>query len=228
MKCWFGRLLTVTCLLFVTSSVHADPIPWSYSWTRSPLSVPSDASGTGGISLTLGQGLPMAGDSDITAVNLSTFSSAPAGTIDHFTHSPFTLGLTITDTASGKSGTTSFAGEFDGTLTPSAAGITATYSRTPHELSIGSHLYTVALTSFVAPGIPASTTFGSIGAHVTVTDATGGGLGGGNPGSGGGGGGPTINDVPEPATLVLAGLASPAIGLVIWRRRAVRAAAQMA
>jgi PEP-CTERM motif len=228
MKCWFGRLLTLTCLLFATTSVRADPIAWSYAWTRTPVSVPSDANGTGGISLTLGQGLPMTGDSDITAVNLSTFSSAPAGTIDHFTHSPFTLGLNLTDTASGQTGTTSFAGEFSGTLSPTSAGITATYDQTPHTLTLGSHLYTIALTSFAAPGIPDSTTVGSIGAHVAVSDVSSGGLGGGSTGGGGGGGSVGVSDVPEPATLLLAGLASPALGLVIWRRLAARAAAQAA
>jgi hypothetical protein len=206
MKCWFGRLLTITCLLFAATNVRADAIQWSYAWSRNPVSVPSDGNGTGGISLTLS---PSTGNADITAVNLSTFSSAPLGTTDHFTHAPFKLGLSITDKASGNSDTTSFSGVFDGTLTPTS----------------GKHLYTVALTKYTAPGIPDSPTVGSIMAHLTAADATGGGL----PTGGGGGGGPiTLNDVPEPATLVLAGMAGPAFGLVYWRRRASRATAQVA
>jgi hypothetical protein len=227
MKCWFGRLLTLTCLLVVTSSVRAEAIAWNFAWSRTPLSIPSDFKGTGGISLTLGQGLPMAGDSDITAVNLSTFSSAPAGTIDHFTQSPFTLGLTITDTASGKTGSTTFIGDFGGALSPTAAAITATFDRTAHQLTLGSHLYTVALNSFVAPGIPDSTTVGSIGAHVAVADVTSlGGVGGSS--GGGGGGSPPLADVPEPTSLILALVGSPALGLVIWRRLGKRAVAQVA
>ena len=219
MKCWFGRLLTITCLLFVATSVRADAIQWSYSWSRQPLSVASDGSGTGGISLTLA---PTTGDADITAVNLSTFSSAPLGTTDTFTHSLFSLGLSIKDTASGNSDTTNFKGEFDGTLTPTKAGITATYDQTPHKLTIGKHLYTVSLTTYTAPGIPDSPTVGSIMAHVSATDAaTGGGI------STGGGGTISLKEVPEPASLLLAGLASPALGLIFWRRRAAaKAAAQ--
>jgi hypothetical protein len=194
MKCWFGRLLTITCLLFVATNVRADAIQWSYAWSRNPVSVPSDGNGTGGISLTLS---PSNGNSDITAVNLSTFSSAPLGTTDHFTHAPFKLGLSITDKASGNSDTTSFSGVFDGTLTPTSAGITATFDQTPHKLTIGKHLFTVALTKYTAPGIPDSPTVGSIMAHLTAADATGGGL---PTGGGGGGGIINLNDVPEPAT----------------------------
>jgi hypothetical protein len=216
-----------TCFLFLTTSARADTIQWGFAWTRNPVSVPSDGNGTGGISLTLGQGLPMTGDSDITAINLSTFSSAPKGTIDHFTNAPFSLGLTLND-SSGQTGQTSFTGVFNGTLTPTSAQITASFDRMPHQLTIGSHLYTVALTSYAAPGIPDSTTFGSIGAHVSVVDASSGGppaIGGG--GAPGGGGGPGITDVPEPTSLLLAGLATPAIGLACWRRwRAGRLAPQ--
>ena len=229
MKCWLGRLLTFTCLLVLTSSVRADAIQWSYTWSRNPVSVPSDGNGTGGISLALGQPTPVSGDSDITAVNLSTFSSAPKGTIDTFTHVPFTLNLSINDSASGNTGQTSFTGVFDGTLTPTSAQITATFDQTPHKLAIGNNLFTVALNSFAAPGIPDSTTFGSIGAHVSVVaassggnngGATGGNNGGGGSGSGGGnvGGGPGISEVPEPTSLTLAGLGAPVVGLAIWRR----------
>jgi hypothetical protein len=227
MKCWFGRLLTLTCLFFVATAARADTIQWSYAWTRSPLSVPSDANGTGGISLTLGQGLPMTGSSDITAVNLSTFSSAPVGTTDHFTNSPFNLGLTVKDTASGQSATTSFLGVFNGTLTPTSSSIKATYDQSPHQLSIGSNLYTIQLTSYVAPGIPDSTAVGSIGAHVSVSSPRSGGPIGGGGGTSGGGG--SISDVPEPASLLLAGLASPALCLVCWRRvQAAKAVALVA
>jgi hypothetical protein len=226
MKCWFCRLLTLTSLFFVATAARADTIQWSYAWTRSPLSVPSVANGTGGISLTLGQGLPMTGSSDITAVNLSTFSSAPVGTTDHFVNSPFTLGLTVKDTASGQSGTTSFSGVFNGSLTPTSSSITATYDQSAHRLSLGSNLYTIQLTSYVAPGIPDSTAVGSIGAHVTVTLAT---VDGGNHGGGstsGSGGSVGVSDVPEPASLLLAGLASPALCLICWRRvRAAKGAA---
>ena len=50
MKCWSGRLLmTLLVLLAVGGAARADMItPWTYIWTRSPISVASDGNGTGG------------------------------------------------------------------------------------------------------------------------------------------------------------------------------------
>ena len=43
---------TLAVLLAGASGAHADPIPWTYNWSRSPSQVPADAPGTGYITLT--------------------------------------------------------------------------------------------------------------------------------------------------------------------------------
>jgi len=81
----------------------------------------------------------------------------------------------------------------------------------------------VALNSYVPPGLPTATVFGSIGAHVSIDPGAGGGGGGGDGGGdGGAGGGGGVQDVPEPSTLLLAGLAVPAAGLAWLRARGLR------
>lgn len=228
MKCWSGRLLTTLVVLFaVGGAAHADMItPWTYAWSRNPISVAADNNGTGGISLTLAPltpGTNLAGNSDITVVNLSTFSSAPTGTVDTFTNAKYALDVHLTDMNSNQSGDLTFTGVFGGSLSTTSAQIKNTFvAPTTQSLVLGQHQYTVSLNSYVPPGLPDSTVFGSIGAHVSIADASTGGGGGSNTG-GSNGGGTTVGvqDVPEPATLLLAGLALPA-GLMWWRARGAR------
>jgi hypothetical protein len=224
MKCWSGRLLlTLLVSLALGVAARADMItPWSYSWTRSPISVPADNNGTGGISMTvapLTPGTHVVGDSDINAVNLSTFSSAPAGTVDSFTNANYSLTVQLTDMNSNTSGSLTFHGFFSGTLSTTSAQIDNTFlNPLTQSIVLGQHDYTVALNTYVPPGLPDSTTFGSIGAHVSITDS----IIDPPPGSGGGGGtGGGVSTVPEPSTLLLAGLAVPA-GLALWRVRTGR------
>jgi hypothetical protein len=222
MKLWSGRLLA-TLLVFsaVGSAARADMITqWTYSWDTNPLSVAANGGAmTGGINLTalpLAAGATMTGDSNIPAVNLSTFSAAPSGTFDTFNKAPYALLFSLTDTASGKTGNLTFNGQFDGTLSTTSAQIGNTFlSPSTQTLVLGQHTYTVALNSYVAPGLPSATVFGSIGAHVSIADAS---TGGGNGGGTGGG----VSDAPEPSTLLLAGLTLPAAGLMWWRARGPR------
>ena len=83
--------MTLLVLSVIGGAAHADLItPWTYSWSRNPISVAADNSGTGGVSLTLVPmvGTNMIGDNpSITAVNLST-SSARAPTEAPSTSSP--------------------------------------------------------------------------------------------------------------------------------------------
>src|SRR4051794_31125821 len=132
MKCWSARLLpTLLLLLLPSGAARADLItPWNYAWSRDPLSVASDGTGTGGISLTLAVQAPgthPVGDSDIGVVSLSTFSSAPAGTVDHFTNSPYSLSVHLTDLNSGQAGDLTFNGVFNGTLSTTSASIQTSY-----------------------------------------------------------------------------------------------------
>jgi hypothetical protein len=229
MKCWSPRLLaTLLVLSAFGGAARADVItPWTYSWSRDPLSVASDGAGTGGISLSvapLAPGTHMTGDSDVNVVNLSTFSSAAMGHIDTFTHSPYSLAVHLTDLTSGISGDLTFRGEFNGTLSTTSAEIHTTFlDPQTQSLVLGGHTYTVALNSYVPPGLPTATVFGSIGAHVSIDPGAGGGGGGGDGGGdGGAGGGGGVQDVPEPSTLLLAGLAVPAAGLAWLRARGLR------
>src|SRR5579884_2662329 len=70
-------------------------------------------------------------------------------------------------------------------------------------LTLGGNKYTVALGTYTPPGPPGAANAGSLNAFVTVT-----------PGNNGGGG-----DTPEPASLSLACLAFPFVGLCVWRKR---------
>ncbi len=229
MKCWSGRMLaTLLVLLGVGGAAHADQIPWTYSWSRNPISVAADNSGTGGVSLTLVPmvGTNMVGDSaGITAVTLSTFSSAPTGTVDTFTNAQFSLGIHLTDVNSGDSGDLSFTGMFNGTLSPTVSQITTTFQdATSKSITLGQNKYTVAFASDKAPGLPDATSFGDIVYGVSITGAsttTGnpgtGDTGNNNPGNGGG----SVQDVPEPSTMLILGIALPA-GLAWWRTRGTR------
>jgi hypothetical protein len=234
MKCWSNRLLaTLLVLSAFSGSARADMMtPWTYSWSRDPLSVASDGgAGTGGISLSttpLAPGTHMTGDSDIGVVTLSTFSSAAMGHIDTFTKSPYALTIHLTDLTSGKSGDLTFNGQFNGSLSTTSADIKTTFlDPLTQSVVLGQHTYSVALNSYVPPGLPTATVFGSIGAHVSIDAASGnngGGNDGGSSGNGGGNGGsgPGVSDAPEPSTLLLAGLALPAAGLAWWRARGLR------
>jgi hypothetical protein len=220
MKCWSGRLFTTVLVLWsFGGAARADVItPWTYAWSRDPISVPSDAAGTGGISMTLNAlapGTHIVGDSDIGAVTLSTFSSAPPGTVDTFTNTHYSLSIHLTDMNSNQSGDLTFNGVFNGTLSTTNADINTTFlDPISQDLILGGHKYTVALNSYVPPGLPDSTVFGSIGSHVSITDATG-----GTGGNGGNGNGGNVNDAPEPSAWLLAGLALPTAGLA-WLRAA--------
>src|SRR5262245_38070307 len=119
---------------------RADMVSWSYDWGSSTIAVPA---GTGGISLATPTGNAI-GTSDIVAANLTTFSSAPAGSADTFANSAYNLSVKLTDAASGQSGLLSFGGMFTGSLTPTSANITNAYdSPTAKSIQLGGNTYTV-------------------------------------------------------------------------------------
>src|SRR5947209_4636682 len=97
-------LTGVTVLLLLAPAARADFIPWQYNWSRSPSVINADAPGTGYITLTDEPLKGAAGNSDIVATNLKTFSTAPTDKPDTFTNAKYSLSLTLIDTNSGKSG----------------------------------------------------------------------------------------------------------------------------
>ncbi|MCI0458246.1 MAG: hypothetical protein L0Z62_14875 [Gemmataceae bacterium] len=209
--------LPILLLLCTRVSVWADFIAWSYAWSRSPLVIAADGDGTGGISLATATDGQALGNSAIGAVVLTTFSSA-AGTIDLFTDKAYNLTLELTDQLSGASGSLTFHGLFNGTLTATAANISNTFTgATTQTLTLGDNVYTVAIGPYSPPGPPGDGSSGAIGAHVSVS---------GQPTEPpvqdppGPAGGPPVQDTPEPAGLILAGLGFGFLGLgCYWRAR---------
>jgi hypothetical protein len=216
MKAFHGRLVTKTlALLFLTAgAARADMIGWSYDWSRSPLSVSADGTGTGSVDLAVNPGGAITGNSTISVVNLSTSSAATNATPDTFTAKPYALTLSLTDGPSQASGQLTFAGHLDGTLTATNAAIKNTFDGpTTQTLKLGNDTFTVSIGPYTAPGAPNASLTGGISAFVTVNGAP---IPVPEP--------PTplpgpAESAPEPSTLVLAALAAPLWGLAVRARR---------
>jgi hypothetical protein len=195
----------VVLLLALGGTARADLIFWTYNWSRSPANVMADSPGTSYISLTDESAHQAVGDSDIVATNIRAFSTAPPTNPDSFTAKPYTLSLFLMDQASGMSGTITFNGQFDGTMSALNSNITNTFTNAvTQSLVLGSNLYTATIGNYTPPGPTGSTNSGSISAHATVRVES------------------LLTDVPEPSTLALAGLALPLLGVAAWRRHQLR------
>src|SRR5262245_42621629 len=103
MKRLWHLSLPLIALLAAGTQARADLIWWGYNWERSPAAV---LAGTGGVSFTNEPLKAAVGSSDIVATNLKVFSTAAATAPDVLSGSTgmYTLTLTITDNASGMSG----------------------------------------------------------------------------------------------------------------------------
>jgi hypothetical protein len=201
----FGAALALVML--AGANVRADFIPWTYSWTRNPIAVPADGSGTGGIAMTNQPVNHAVSSSDIVATSLWSFSSAPTAHPDTFTNQPFSLTLTLTDDNSHQTTSLTLNGVFNGTLSTSSANIAQSWTgASTQSVTLGSDTYTVSMSGYSPPGPPGSANPGSIGAHVGVQ---------GNGGGGGGG----VDAAPEPSTLALSGLGLSFLGFAFWRKR---------
>jgi hypothetical protein len=189
-------------LLFAATNAHAELIQWSYSWSRTPTQVAANSPGTGYISLT-DQGMKSAtGNSNLVATNIQAHSTATVQNPDVFTNKIYTLSLYLQDTASGKSGTLSFTGEFNGTLTADNSNITNTFlGQTMQSITLGDNLYTVTIGPYSAPGPTGAVNSGSIAARAQVQVST-------------------IFHLPEPSSCLLAVMgAAGSLALVRLRRR---------
>jgi hypothetical protein len=212
MKRWSGRTLAAASALFLlaASPVRADLLPsFSYAWDQTgPTTIPADGTGTGSISLTVGSGTGTAPTS-IVAANLSVITSTLAPGVDTYTNKSYQLTLTLTDTASDKSGKFIFNGILNGSANTTSSNFTNKYvGATTIVDHIGAWNYSVTILTPVVPPITGGQTVGGISAQVTAAAYTG-------------NGGNTLQDTPEPSALLLAGLGIPAV--LGWRR--LRAAA---
>jgi hypothetical protein len=204
----FSRAVALVLLLAAAPAVHADWIPWTYSWSNSPQTILSD-NGGGNISLTNEPTLSAVGDSDIVATNIHTYSTAAPGSPDKFTNKAYTLNLTLTDSTSGQTGTAAFTGVFNGTLTAMSSNITNTFTGpTTAVLDLGSNQYTITLTAYTPPGPTGSINAGAIGARATIVV---------NPIG-------IVEDTPEPSAAILAAFGIPLV--MLQYRRSARSRAR--
>lgn len=224
-----SMLATAVAALLISGGVaRAEEFPWSYTGNGPTIYNSNNASKSSDIKF-LGTSGGATGDSGIIIYNLQTESTAPLESPDSFSKVPYALDLTLGDTKSlGKStstGVMKFTGNFsaskvskDSFLSP----VNVFTSPTSQSVVLGSDAtgwrkYQVDILSFTPPGKPGAG-LGSIYAEVHITPTTkptgAGDDTGNNP--------PPTANTPEPASLVLAGLGLPLVG-VYYRRRKNRA-----
>lgn len=192
--------LAVTFLFLGTSTARADLIPWAFDWTATP---PAVLGGGGSVSLTNESYHTAVGTSNVVATQLKVNSTANPATPDMFgvLDGAYALTIKIYDLDSGTNGSLTFLGQLQGKFSNSNANITNTFFN-PFQQSIvlGGNTYVVTMNSYTPPGPPSQGNLGSIGATVEVR------------------GGPKPNDLPEPSTMLLAGLGMGLAGAGAWRR----------
>lgn len=206
MKRIAAAIVAATLLTISAAQARADFVSWTYNFGRSPIAVPANPPGTGGLSLTDESTHQADGSSDIVATNIRAFSSAPRSNPDKFTNAPYTLSLFLQDNASKQSTTLKFKGVFNGTISATSANVTTTFlAPLTQTVTLGGNTFTVNLGGYVPPGPPDASNAGSISAHVAVNEVR----------STGGGG---TGQAPEPSTLLLSCLGLGGIGLAGWRK----------
>jgi hypothetical protein len=186
-------------------STRADFIPWSYNWEANATKIAADGGGSGFLTLTDQPSQPASGPSNTLTTDvtkLQAFSTATTSNPDTFTHADYSFTLHLQDTASKAMGDLKFTGFFSGTLSANSADIKLnSTSPTTQHITLGGNVFTVSLGTFSPPGAPGSPNAGSLQAVVSVAASD-----------------PT-SSTPEPASLLLAGLALPCLGLTTWRQR---------
>jgi hypothetical protein len=221
-------------LVSATTAAHADPTPapnaqWSYNFTPQMTNNQALASdGLSGVNFTNEPTKTAQGSSDVVVSNLKAFSNSTSQ-VGFGSGGNYTIGLVLTDAASGATANFSFHGKLGGNLsgtnanvTNPIAGITGSVTINGSTvnftgpmaptIALGNFNYAVALTGYTPPGPPNASNAGSISAHVNVTN----------------GSVTTATVSPEPSTLVLAGLGLSVAGLVACRQRRRNLAAALA
>ncbi len=195
-----AALLGTALLLLSASAVRADTIPWYFSWSRSPDVIHADNSAASTVALSpASQAEQTPTSSTIEAANVFHYAGGPTDPPASFgggASDQFTLTLTIHDPSVANPGSVSFTGYLIGYLTPTVSHVQTFYTgTTTKSLTLGKHLYTIQMSNYAPSGEDCTT--GQVTAIATVT----------------------VQDLPEPASVVLAGLALPAAGLFWLRRR---------
>jgi hypothetical protein len=193
-------VLALTACLFAAGPARAGNIKWNYNWE--PLSPTLLSTNTqSSINLSDDPLVKAENNTDVVATNLTTFSKADPHNPDMFSNAAYALKMTITDLASGLTGSLTFTGHLDGTLSSLSAGITNTFTgQTTQSIQIGGNVYTVTMNSYTQPGPPNAGNKGSIAGTATVAPAN-------------------TSTSPEPGTLLLTFVGVSGCGLAAWRRR---------
>jgi hypothetical protein len=202
-------VVALSLLLLAGARANADFIQWSYNWNINPISVLSD-SGNGSVSFTNQPAQTASGNSDTVATNLKANSLADPSAPDTLNGTgAYTLTLSLTDAASGQTGTASFSGKLSGSFSKDSANITNAFiGATTDVLTLGGNVYTVTVGPYSPPGPPDSTNLGSIAAHVAVAPDSGG----------------ITNFSPEPSSLLLGLFGLTGAGVLSRRKRGVTVA----
>src|SRR3954453_10518686 len=196
---------------------RADSIPWSYTLDVLPqTNVFPGTSGVGQVTFAL------AGNGDASKGNTGPVGALSAvlggASSDTYNNVPYALVLDLKDTASQADKKFTFHGALNGTLTQGGTDLQATFSDPSQMKQVGNNDYTIPLiptSTAVTTGVSAaggSVTPAAQGptitnARITHAPPQSGNNGGGNNGGGNnGGGGIHPAQVPEPSSLVLAGL----------------------
>jgi hypothetical protein len=242
----FASALTLLALAGAPANAEPTPAPnaqWTYNFTPQVPNnqVLADPTGgqPGGVTLSNEPTKNATGSSVVVMTNLHVFSAAPPTAPDVFSSQTgfWKTQLILTDSASGASATANFSGKFTGnfsggtvvggTLQGGSANIGNIFDPQTVSFKLGNFNYTVSLLipdpitgnlvpGYTPPGPPGASNGGAISAYVTVTtgDSTG--------------GGPGISSVPEPSTMLLAGLGLSFGGFAAWRTRRRRGALALA
>jgi hypothetical protein len=197
-------LAAFAVVLLAGSAARADLIGWTERWAAGPSFIAADAKSRAGyLQLDASGGLPQAwfGPKRLVAATLRAFSPSDPFHPAHFTARPFSLVLFIRDWASRIPGALTFSGLLDGTASFARPDIHVRWtSPLSQRLHLGHYIYTATVNYSSPTGPPWD------GAGVFTADVR-------------------VSHNPEPASVVLAALAAPALGLALWRRRRAAGAA---
>jgi hypothetical protein len=194
-------LLGAACVVALVGATSAQAafVPWTYNWEPSAPFVTS-TNGLGRLYLTdepLGKAV---GASDVVVTNLRTSATSPPGTFDLFNHTPFSATVTITDLNSGKVGSLTWHGYFQGNITSGSANVwDVLTSPIAQSITLGQDTFHVSVGRYSPPGPPGITNSGSISGKVTITTAA-------------------PAHAPEPSGALLACLGGSCLSLASWRK----------